>query len=250
MVTANNKSVGDLVAENLARAQVFEKHDIDYCCKGQRTLEEVCREQGLSVDTLVSELDSAPVGDEVGDWPSASLIKLADHIVQRHHAYLRSAFPSITEKLGKVIKAHGDRHGELLRRLQGIVHGLGQELMQHMMKEEMMLFPLIRQMEAAARDGVAPPLAPGGSVNNPIRMMEHEHDTVGRALEEIRALTSGYVPPSEACNTFRALYAQLEELEGDLHMHIHLENNILFPRASELEARLDKGAPRSATIRP
>ena len=240
MVTANNKSVGDLVAENLARAQVFEKHDIDYCCKGQRTLEEVCREQGLSVDTLVSELDSAPAADEAGDWPSASLTKLADHIVERHHNYLRSALPSVAGKLDKVVEVHSARHGGLPR-LREIVHGLGQELMQHMMKEEMMLFPLIRQMEAAARNGVAPPAAPGGSVNNPIHMMEYEHASAGRALAGIRALTSGFVPPPDACITFRALYAQLEELEGDLHVHIHLENNILFPRAAELEAQLDKG---------
>ena len=243
MITANKQSVGHLVAENLARAQVFEKYHIDYCCHGQKTLEEVCGERGLSVDTLVSELDSSPATGEACDWPSASLTKLADHIVERHHAYLRSALPSIAGKLDKVIEAHSDRHGGSLRRLREIGHGLGQELTQHMMKEEMMLFPLIRQMEAAERDGVAPPAAPGGSVNNPIRMMEHEHDTVGRVLEEIRALTSGYVPPPEACNTFRALYAQLEELEGDLHAHIHLENNILFPRASELEARLGKGGP-------
>ena len=228
MIAANKESVGELVAENLARAQVFEKHHIDYCCQGQRTLEEVCHEQGLRVDTLVSELDSAPADDNAGTWASVSLTELADHIIERHHTYLRSALPSIAEKLDNVIEAHSDRHGGFLLRLRKIVRGL---------------FPLIRQMEAAERAGIAPPAAPGGSINNPICMMVHEHDTAGRALDEMHTLTGGYVPPSDACNTFRALYAALMELESDLHMHIHLENNILFPRAAELEARPDSGAP-------
>ena len=244
-MTANQKTfVADFVAEKPATARVFEQHHIDYCCNGQKTLEEACTEAGVSTDALLAELNETPIPAETRDWRSAPLAELADHIVKRHHTYLRSTLPSVSDKLGKVIEAHGDRHGALLGRLREIVVGLTAELTQHMMKEEMVLFPLVKNMEAAERNETAPPIAPGGSVNNPIRMMEDEHDNAGRALSRIRHLTESYEPPPDACNTFRALYQELEELESDLHCHIHLENNILFPRAAQLEAQIHGDALR------
>lgn len=238
MIHAESKTVADMVAENPARAAVFEKHGIDFCCQGQRPFGEVCKEQGLSPDTLWDELNASPPPAGTTDWNAASLTDLVEHIVARHHAYLRSAFPSVEEKLGKLIKVHTDTHGDMLLRLENVIRGLEAELTDHMMKEETILFPLITQIEAARQEGKPAPWAPGGSINHPIRMMEQEHDSAGNALKSLKAITSGYAPPPDACATFEALYRQLQELEADLHVHIHLENHVLFPRAASIEAEL------------
>ena len=240
MISTENKTVGEAVAENPSLAAVFEKHRIDYCCHGDRPVEAVCRQLGLSFEALLAEAKATRPAGESKDWTSAALTELADHIVSRHHSYLRTALPSIDARLAKVLDAHAQAHGETLRPLKGTFEGLKAELTQHMQKEEMILFPVVRAMEAAEKGSSAPPPAPGGSVDNPIRVMEHEHENAGRALESMRQLTSDYALPADACNEFRVLYGQLEELEGDLHIHIHLENNILFPKASQLEERLLK----------
>jgi regulator of cell morphogenesis and NO signaling len=189
------------------------------------------------VTELLAELEREPSQGQTVDWASETLVKLADHIVERHHGYLRSALPSTAFKLEKVVRAHGDRHPYVIE-LSGVFEGLSNELTSHMAKEEMVLFPHICALERAAISHSTPPVAPGGAVRNPIRMMEHEHEDAGRALSRICELTSNYEPPEGACNTFRALYAQLADLERDLHTHIHLENNVLFPRAARLEDRL------------
>jgi regulator of cell morphogenesis and NO signaling len=226
-----------MVRESPLRANVFERHHIDYCCNGKRTLEEVCADRGLDADQLRAELSTAPEENADRDFSAMALADLADYIVERHHGYLLTNLPSIARKAKRVVAVHGANHG-FLGQVERVFQGLSDEMTQHMMKEEMVLFPLIGRMEQAERQGQAAPAAPGGSVRNPIRMMEHEHDDAGRDLEAIRELTSNFEPPAEACNTFRALYAHLEDLERDLHTHIHLENNILFPRAAELEQRL------------
>lgn len=237
MTALETKTIGELVAEHPLRANVFERRQIDYCCNGRRTLEEVCAEKNIPVQELLAELEQSPSEEPDIDWLRQTLTGLADHIVQRHHTYLRSTLPSVAIKLDRVVSAHGDRH-EFLAELRSVFGALSSELTSHMGKEEMVLFPHIAAMETALLEDAPAPAAPGGTVRNPIRMMEHEHDHAGQALGRIRELTSDFQPPQDACNTFRALYAQLAELEGDLHTHIHLENNILFPRAAALEQRL------------
>lgn len=235
MIAYEEKTIGELVAEAPLRANVFEKRRIDYCCNGRRTLEQVCAEQGIPVEELLAELEGQTRPDGAVDWRSRSLTELTTHIVERHHTYLRSALPSIALKMDKVVAVHGAAH-PFLAETQTVFQALSNELTSHMAKEEMVLFPHIVAMESAQRNNAPQPMAPGGTVRNPIRMMEHEHDDAGRALSRIRELTSCHEPPEGACNTFRALYAQLAELEEDLHSHIHLENNILFPRAAAFEA--------------
>jgi regulator of cell morphogenesis and NO signaling len=241
VIATDNQTVADMVVEDFARAAVFEKHQIDYCCNGKRTLQEVCEQKGLSVAQLTAELDEvhgSPDTSDTREWSQAPLAKLAKHIVDRHHSYLRTTLPSIAQKLEKVGQAHGANHGPMLAKVAHEYRGLVAELVPHMQKEEMILFPAIERLEEAQKRGTPPPPAPGGTLNNPIRMMEHEHDSVGVVLKVIREVTGDYTLPADACVTFGALYAQLEELETDLHHHIHLENNILFPRAAELEGQL------------
>jgi regulator of cell morphogenesis and NO signaling len=230
-----NRTVGELVSENSRRAQVFETLGIDYCCGGDKPLEQACQNRGLAVEDVLKQLqavDAESPKDEQ-DWRKTSMTELADHIEQTHHVYLRKALPRLTELSLKVRNAHGENHPEVLD-VEQVFLGLKAELESHMMKEEQILFPLIRRLELSdtAQSFHC------GSVNNPISVMEHEHDNAGQALERLRELTNGYTLPEDGCNTFRALLDGLEELERDLHTHIHKENNILFPRASERESQL------------
>ena len=234
MIAYLEKTIGELVAEAPLRANVFEKRRIDYCCNGRRAIEEVCAEKSIPVQELLDELEGRESPDDAGGRQTRSMADLASHIVSRHHEYLRSTLPSITLKMELVVAVHGAAH-PFLEEVGRVFQGLADELTAHMAKEEMVLFPHIVAMEAALRNHAPAPAAPGGTVRNPIRMMEHEHDDAGRALTTIRELTSNHEPPEGACNTFRALYAQFAELESDLHTHIHLENNILFPRAAAME---------------
>jgi regulator of cell morphogenesis and NO signaling len=222
--------VGEVVAANPSSARVFERHGIDYCCGGYRPLSEACSEKGLSVEELSRELASATEPAQERDWRNAPLGELIDHIVGKHHGYLKTELPEIDRKINKVLDAHRERHGATIGALREVFGGLNAELSQHMMKEERILFPIIRRMEETSRLAMPP-----GAIHQPIRVMEHEHASAGQALAEMRRLTGGFAPPGGACNTFRVLYRQLEEIESDLHVHIHLENNILFPRAAELE---------------
>lgn len=237
MTLTTNKTLGAIAAENPQAVRVFEKHKIDFCCGGDQPIEDACRAKGISAEELLAEIEAAAPATEERDWQSASLAKLADHIVARHHAYLHQELPELARMIQKVIVAHGPNHSDSLLPLQKTFAGLQSELTTHMMKEEMVLFPLVKRMEAAAGAGVGLPSAPGGSVSNPIRMMEDEHDSAAAALREMRRLTSGYTVPPDGCNTYRALFQRLQNLESDLHVHIHLENNVLFPRAAELEQK-------------
>lgn len=238
MSTAIEKTVGEIAAANPASVRVFEKHGIDYCCGGKISLSDACLGRGIEPQALLREIDqdSLPASESSADWQSAPLDRLIDHILTRHHAYLKSELPRLARLSAKVNAAHAERHSATLVPLEGIFLALKAELESHLMKEEMVLFPVIRNLELAAQAGGAAPAAHCGSVNNPIRVMEHEHDSAGQALAYMRQLTGGYTPPADGCNTFRALYYGLQELEADLHQHIHLENNILFPRAARLES--------------
>lgn len=231
----NRQTVGEIAAETPAAIRVFERYRIDYCCGGKRPLGEVCQERGISPETLLAELAQAGrQPDSHSDWSHASLASLIAHIVSTHHLYLKSELPLLRARLAKVLEAHGARYPEILTPLQPVFVGLADELSAHLRKEEIILFPAIEEIEAARAAGRKPTPSPFGSVENPIRMMIFEHDNAGNALAEMRRLTQGYAVPPDVCATYRALYEGLEQLETDLHQHIHLENNILFPRALKL----------------
>ena len=231
------KTVAEIAASSLAAVRVFEKYGIDYCCGGRRPLADVCRDKGYDVQDVQLQLDAALEGTEpfAKDWTQAPLAELIAHIVSTHHDYLRRELPAIAVRLEKVFRVYNQRYGPTLIGLPEVFADLRSELEQHMMKEERMLFPVIAACEAAVESDRPLPPSPFGSVANPIFMMEAEHESAGAALAKIREITRIFEVPDYACVTYRALMSGLDELERDLHLHIHLENNILFPRAQELE---------------
>jgi regulator of cell morphogenesis and NO signaling len=225
-------TVGEMVATDFRAAAVFERFGIDFCCGGRRSVAEAC--QHAAVDPLAIEraLTELPVaeddGSDVSRWP---IDRLIDHIVAAHHAYVRSSLPTIARYLAKLVEVHGVRHAELSR-IAASFDQLGGDLLLHMMKEERVLFPYIL---ALARATSAPAPGPFGSVENPIRMMEQEHRAAGDEMRLIRELTNGYAPPADGCTTYRVCFAELAAFERDLHRHVHLENNVLFPKSIDLE---------------
>lgn len=226
--------VGKIVAQYPQVARVFEKYRIDYCCRGGTTLEEACKLQGVNAGEVVAEIEQAKlVGDsgELTNWNEAPLTELADHIVNTHHAFLTMELPRLTGLIEKVFNAHSDKRPELSQ-VKDTFKLMREELESHMAKEENILFPAIRTLEAQG----GPQAFAFGSVANPIAMMEHDHDEAGNALRRLRELTGDFTPPQDACPTYRVMLESLENLERDLHLHIHKENNILFPSAKELEA--------------
>ncbi|HNR30771.1 MAG TPA: iron-sulfur cluster repair di-iron protein [Candidatus Hydrogenedentes bacterium] len=241
MSTINlERTVGELVAERPARSRAFEEFGIDYCCGGKKPLEDACREKGLSPAAVVERLlaaEAASEPDENVDCLGMGLTALIDHIVNTHHAYLRNELPRLVELLAKVAGRHGGKEPRLAE-AEEVFHGLKAELEMHMIKEEQVLFPAIREMDATN----APPSFGCGSITAPIVVMEMEHDNAGEALERLRTLTDGYTPPDWACNSYRAVLDGLQSLERDLHQHIHKENNILFPRAVAMEQQVAGGA--------
>jgi regulator of cell morphogenesis and NO signaling len=230
-------TVRDLALQIPNAARLFEKIGIDYCCGGTKTLAEACASAHLSADEVLKSLtaaDSAAGKQEDRDWQAQPLAELVAYIINKHHKYTREEIARLGPLLDKVCAAHDRNHAELLQ-IRDLFQGLSQELFAHMMKEEMILFPYIVRMEEAVAEGapVMPP--PFGTVQNPVAMMVHEHDSAGAALKGMRQSSAGYAPPEDACASFRTLYKALEDFEADLHQHIHLENNILFPRAIEME---------------
>lgn len=238
MSTSTNITVAEIAANSLAAVRVFEKFGIDYCCGGKRPLAEVCRDKGYDAAQIEHELDAALAsgGAPDRDWTTAPLADLIAHIVTAHHEYLRREMPAVQARLDKVYRVYNERYGPTLVGLPEVYADLRAELDMHMRKEEMVLFPAIAACEAAANAGRPLPQSPFGTVANPIHMMEAEHESAGSALSRIRDITRDYELPAYACVTWRALMSGLEEMERDLHLHIHLENNILFPRAEKLEA--------------
>ena len=230
-------TVADIAAGSLPAVRVFERLGIDYCCGGKRPLAEVCREKGLDVGAVQRELDAAGRASEAEgrDWTTAPLRDLVDHIVGTHHAYLRREFQPLGDRLEKVYRVYNERYGPTLVGLPEVFDALRSELEMHMFKEERILFPAIVAAESAMSSGAPLLRTPFGPLANPIGMMEAEHESAGQALARIRAITGNFAIPDYACVTYRALMSGLQELEQDLHLHIHLENNILFPRATALE---------------
>ena len=232
------KTVGELAAENPAATRVFEELGIDYCCCGGSTLEQACRAAGLLPDAVRDSIEvaveTARAGAPVRDWTTEPLADLIAHIQNTHHRFTRAEISRLGPLFDKVCSVHGKKHPELAS-LRATFGDLALELSTHMMKEEMVLFPYIERMEEAVleKSAVVPP--PFGSVRNPVAMMMHEHDGAGQALAEMRQASHAYTVPPDACVSYSTLYRALDEFETDLHQHIHLENNILFPRAIEME---------------
>jgi len=237
MATTATKAVRDLVLENPSAARVFEKFGIDYCCGGSQTLDDACIAAKHSVQEVTAELEKPVAGPPEKDWRTASLAELAQYIVDKHHAFTQAELTRLGDLLAKVAKVHGTNHPELAR-IQSVFEGMSHELRMHMTKEEQILFPFIGEMEEAARVRRRAPVAMFGTVQNPIAAMIMEHEDAGQALEKMRELTSGYTLPGDACTSYQLLYQGLPAFEADMHQHIHLENNILFPRAIELESSL------------
>lgn len=234
-------TVGEVVARRPSLARLFEMARIDYCCGGKKTLAEVCQEKGLDTQAFLATLDeaaSAGGGDSTVDATAMSLTELADHITQTHHAYLRDELPRLAMLTERVASVHGGDDPRL-REVRDALLGLSAELTSHMMKEEQVLFPMIRQLEAS---DVLPSFH-CGSLANPIRQMELEHHDAGSALERMRTLTDEYSPPTWACTTYRAMLDALSHLELDMHQHVHKEDSVLYPRAIKLEAELAERAP-------
>ena len=229
-------TVGEIVARDSRTASVFEQFGIDFCCGGQLSVADACRAAAVDPAEIGRALKSMPAANAQADsdvmgWPAARLI---DHILDIHHAYVRSALPVISARLAKLVEVHGSRHPELLRIAEAFEE-VSRDMLQHMKKEECVLFPYIREL-AAGSDG--PYSSPFGTVENPIRMMRREHQQAGDELRLIRDLTHDYVAPADGCTTYRVTFAELAQFEQDLHRHVHLENNVLFPKAIELERRV------------
>ena len=236
----SDETLGQIAAKDLRKAQVFKKYGLDFCCGGKKTVKEACTEKGLDVTKVEQELqqaDKMPASRPIpyGDW---SLDFLADYIVNTHHSYVRKTLPDITAYAAKVMQVHGNHHPELIR-INQLVSEVNAELTGHLVKEEKILFPYIKALVAAKNHTQPLQAAHFGSVQSPINMMEMEHELVGKNLDEIRQLSLNYLLPEDACASYSLLYRMLDEFEEDLHLHIHLENNILFPKALEIEKRLN-----------
>jgi regulator of cell morphogenesis and NO signaling len=237
----NDETLGQIAAKDLRKAQVFKKYGLDFCCGGKQTVKEACAEKGLDVTKVEQELqqaDKLPSSRPIpyGDW---SLDFLSDYIVNTHHSYVRKTLPDITAYAEKVMKVHGIQHPELVQINQLVVE-VSAELTGHLVKEEKILFPYIKAL-IAAKDHEQPlQAAHFGSVQSPINMMEMEHEQVGKNLARIRELSYNFLLPEDACASYSLLYRMLDEFEEDLQLHIHLENNILFPKALKAESQLNR----------
>lgn len=234
-----DKTLGELAAADYRKAQVFKKFGLDFCCGGNKSLKQACSEKGVSYEEISNELkqsSSLKAGRELpyNEWNPGFL---ADYIVETHHGFVNKNMPDIRAYALKVSRVHGNGHHELLE-IQQCVEDIHTELEAHMQKEERILFPYIKYMQEKSKTGDKLENSSFGSVQNPISMMEQEHEMAGELLAKIRELSNDYQLPEDACASYTLLYQMLEAFEDDLHLHIHLENNILFPKAVELEKEL------------
>jgi regulator of cell morphogenesis and NO signaling len=228
-------TVGQYVAQDYRTAQIFRKHGIDFCCGGGISLEKACAKKGINADELRNELAAlGSTGSQSDNYNSWKLDFLADYIVNTHHEYVKNKLPELNFYTQKVARVHGERHPELFEILRLFLE-IESEMTSHMAKEEQVLFPYIQKLAQAKQQGEGIEVPHFGSVRFPIAMMEHEHDSAGRIMEEIQTITNNFVPPEDACTTYRVLFQNLQAFQDDLHKHVHLENNILFPKALAIE---------------
>jgi regulator of cell morphogenesis and NO signaling len=237
MTISIDTTVGQLVAERPARSRIFQSLGIDFCCGGKKPLADACAAKGLDAATVAKMIEAAEAHQGPGataagpivDASAMTLAALCDNIERTHHAYLKAELPRLGAMWTRIAAVHGEHHPWAVE-VRDVFRSLAEEMDAHMVKEERVLFPAVRAMDAGqACDNCF------GTVVNPIRVMEHEHDNAGAALERMRGLSSNYTPPRGACNTFRAALDGLAQLEADMHQHVHKENNVLFPKAIELE---------------
>jgi regulator of cell morphogenesis and NO signaling len=240
MAVTTTKTVRELALENPEATRILEKFGIDYCCGGGQPLDQACGKAKVGIDEVLDALEmaeeTARLARPVHDWNHEPLSELTAHIKRTHHKYTREETARIKTLLEKICSVHGKNHPELFQ-IRAVFAGLPQELTTHLMKEEMVLFPHIERMEEAVIQGEPALPAPFGTVQNPVAMMEHEHDSAGAALRSIRKASGEFTPPADACISYKTLYKALADFEADLHQHIHLENNILFPRAIAMEQK-------------
>ena len=234
-------SVGEIVKLNFKTASVFRKNNIDFCCVGDKTISEACTNAGLDTDQLIGQLETIAAQNDADSQyiNDLSLEELSAYIVKRHHNYVRESIPVIKKNLEKLCQVHGEHHPELFGINRLFTDSSG-NLTMHMQKEELMLFPFIRRLELSSVNGSPLPQSPFGSVSNPISAMLAEHQQEGDRFDEISKLSDNYRIPEDACTTYEVTLRQLLDFENDLHRHIHLENNILFPKAIELEKQIRK----------
>lgn len=236
MPMTTSMTLAEVAAASTNAIRHLERYGLDYCCGGKQPFDEACRSKSLDPDQVLSEIEhSTGPATQAGDWRSAPLRDLARHILSTHHEYLKLELPALSKRLEKILSVHGPKDPALWNRLNEVYSALRAELEHHLYKEEVILFPFLEQYGAAQQAGLPAPPVPFGSIANPIAVMEREHTDAGGALAEIRSLTQDFQLPEYACTTVRALYDSLQALETDLHIHIHLENNILFPRAIAFE---------------
>ena len=232
-------SIGELVASDFRKAEVFRKFGLDFCCGGNKSIKEACDEKGLDtieVEKAIKAIDDQPktMSQDFNNW---ELDFLADFIVNTHHKYVAASLPMLHEFSTKVAHVHGDNHPEVIE-IAELFNAVAEELKMHIQKEEGLLFPYIKELVNAKKKNAPAEPSPFGSIQNPIRMMEAEHVSAGGNLERIHLLSNSFTPPEDACSSYKVLYGKLDEFEKDLHKHIHLENNILFPKAISLEKEL------------
>ena len=228
--------VSEIVVHNPAATRVFHRHGIDFCCGGKRPLAEVCAERQVDVEQIRQEIATLEPGEaDEKDWSAEPLAAIVDHVLARYHRPLQEELPRLRAMAQKVNRAHGAKFPDVIPPLEQRLNELADDLELHMIKEERVLFPYIMALEEAAAEERSLPQSPFGTVANPIAAMEADHDEAGRLLAEMNRLTGGYQLPEGACNTFRALFHGLAELEREMHLHVHLENNVLFPRAVGME---------------
>lgn len=238
MEILEQKTIGQYVADDFRTAAVFSKYGIDFCCKGNRTIEEACEKKGQDSETILNEINTVlnTKNDNTIDFKSWPLDLLTDYIEKTHHRYVQDKTQILLPFLDKLCKVHGAAHPELFE-INELFKGCAGELAQHMKKEELILFPFVKKMVQATLSHEQIMQPHFGTIENPIAMMMHEHDAEGERFRKIASLTHNYTPPADACNTYKVTFAMLQEFEEDLHKHIHLENNILFPKAVELEQK-------------
>jgi regulator of cell morphogenesis and NO signaling len=236
-------SLAQIVNSNHQAASIFEKYHLDFCCKGKRSLEQACTEQELSISKVTEDLENIFIKDNNSaiDFEKMNLAQLSDYIVHTHHAYVKNEMPQIHAYLEKVSSKHGERHPELYKIFQ-IFSAVKEEMEGHMKKEELILFPRIKELQKLTDNESAHLRLNITYLQSPITVMEQEHDHAGSLLNDIRILTNNYAPPQDACTTYRLSFAALQAFELDLHQHVHLENNILFPKATNMFRELQATA--------